>query len=109
MRARSVGSVSGREEGADWAVQSASHTAAAAAGGKTAGAVSVDRAGEVAALDARKSILLVNLSVDGLPVYKSLRHKDANRWIVGTNVCWCHAEHSARDAPTKGCSPGSTL
>ena len=96
MRARSVGSVSGHEDGADWAVQSASHTAAAAAGGKTARAVSVDRAGEVAALDARKSILLVNLSADGLPVHKSLRHKDANRWIVGTNVCWCHAEQHSQ-------------
>jgi WD40 repeat protein len=98
MRRRSGASADGREEAAvNWGGQSASHTAAAAAaGGKTAGAVSVDRGGATAALDARKSILLVKLSADGLPVHKSLRHKDANRWVVGTNVSWCHAEQHSQ-------------
>ena len=90
----------GHEEPAEWTGQIASHAAAAAhaaaASGKTAGAVSVDRAGAVAALDARKNILLVKLSADGLPVHKSLRHKDAGRWVVGTNVCWCHAEQHSQ-------------
>ena len=77
--------------GGDWATQTASHAAAATSGHKTAGAMAVDRDGDVAALDARKSILLVKLSADGLPVHKSLRHKES-RWVVGTNVRWCHAE-----------------
>ena len=74
-----------------WSSQSATHPAVADRAAKTYPSLSVDRPGRLAALDAGKEILLVRLSAHGLPVHNSLRHKDAGRWVIGSNVRWCHA------------------
>lgn len=78
--------------------RSAKHPAAA---NRNAGSLSVDYSGEVAALGARKNIVLVNLN-SPQDVVKVLRHRD-HKVDVGANVQWnCTASQNDYLASTCG-------